>query len=128
MSLYFLAVPVVMSLQQMSMRPMDLDALLVVLDHFTAFVVLLAAYMYLPESHAIKINNLHTFKTKGHIIIILKSSPFYYFFQAPIIQHLTTTRSTKTKGRGAWAIFPGAQPTEQPRRVPKVADRGMTFS
>ncbi len=30
--------------------------------------------------------------------------------------------------RGAWAIFPGAQPTEQPRRVPKVADRGMTFS
>ncbi len=28
---------------------------------------------------------------------------------------------------GAWAIFPGAQPTEQPRRVPKVADRGMTF-
>ncbi len=30
--------------------------------------------------------------------------------------------------RGAWAIFPGAQPTEQPWRVPKVADRGMTFS
>ena len=30
--------------------------------------------------------------------------------------------------RGAWAIFPGAQPTEQPRRVPKVADRGMTFT
>ncbi len=30
--------------------------------------------------------------------------------------------------RGAWAIFPGAQPTEQPRRVPKVVDRGMTFS
>ncbi len=30
--------------------------------------------------------------------------------------------------RGAWAIFPGAQPTEQPRRVPKVAARGMTFS
>ncbi len=22
------------------------------------------------------------------------------------------------KGRGAWAIFPGAQPTEQPRRDP----------
>ncbi len=21
--------------------------------------------------------------------------------------------------RGAWAIFPGAQPTEQPRRVPR---------
>ncbi len=30
--------------------------------------------------------------------------------------------------RGAWAIFPGAQPKEQPRRVPNVADRGMTFS
>ncbi len=30
--------------------------------------------------------------------------------------------------RGAWAIFPGAQPTEQPRRVPRLADRGITFS
>ncbi len=30
--------------------------------------------------------------------------------------------------REAWAIFPGAQPTEQPRRVPRLADRGMAFS
>ncbi len=32
------------------------------------------------------------------------------------------------RSTSSWAIFPGAQPTEQPWRVPRVADGGMTFS
>ncbi len=40
---------------------------------------------------------------------------------------LFLTRQETIISRGAWAIFPGAQPTEQPRSVPRLADRGMTF-
>ena len=63
-----------------------------------------------------------------HVHLSLMSKPIHS--KTPNFFHLATILCRRYDSilRGAWAIFPGAQPTEQPRRVSRLADRGMTFS
>ncbi len=76
-----------------------------------------------PKLSLAAVGEFHANILVTYDLYVFQENKFEWIF----IEAIFAKRPT-TIGRGAWAIFPGAQPTEQPRRVPKVADRGMTFS